>query len=56
MNKLKIPELAGTNYFIWNLKMKTALSLKKLDLVISEVKAKELSKSDSKKWNKKKTA
>lgn len=54
MNKLNIPELAETNYFIWNLKIKTALSLKRLDLVIPEVKAKGLSKSDSKEWTKKK--
>ncbi|GFX99312.1 retrovirus-related Pol polyprotein from transposon TNT 1-94 [Trichonephila clavipes] len=37
MNKITIPNLNGTNYFIWELKMKAALSLKRLDsLIINE--------------------
>ncbi|GFV06418.1 RBR-type E3 ubiquitin transferase [Trichonephila clavipes] len=37
MDKITIPDLNGTNYFIWELKMKAALSLKRLDsLIINE--------------------
>ncbi|GFY04471.1 RBR-type E3 ubiquitin transferase [Trichonephila clavipes] len=34
MDKITIPDLNGTNYFIWELKMKAALSLKRLDSLI----------------------
>ncbi|GBM43503.1 hypothetical protein AVEN_9456-1 [Araneus ventricosus] len=38
MEKLTVPELTGSNYFIWALKMKAALSLKRLFSVIESEK------------------
>lgn len=42
------------NYFVWCLKTKASVSLKRLNLVISEVKAKGLNENYSKEWDKKK--
>ena len=53
MEKLNVPELTGTNYFIWALKIKSALSLKRLDSVLSEVKPEGLSEKDSTEWDQK---
>ncbi|GBN16449.1 hypothetical protein AVEN_227981-1 [Araneus ventricosus] len=38
MEKLTVPELTSSNYFIWALKMKAALSLKRLFSVIENEK------------------
>ncbi|GFW06093.1 retrovirus-related Pol polyprotein from transposon TNT 1-94 [Trichonephila clavipes] len=46
MDKIKIPDLNGTNYFIWELKMKAALSLKRLDSLIINEKPGDLSHKD----------
>lgn len=54
INKLNIMVLSMTNYFIWSLKIKAALILKRLHSVISEVKAEGLSEKGSVEWNKKK--
>ncbi|GFS86264.1 RBR-type E3 ubiquitin transferase [Trichonephila clavipes] len=42
MDKITIPDLNGTNYFIWELKMKAALSLKRLAPLILEEKPEDL--------------
>ncbi|GFU99805.1 RBR-type E3 ubiquitin transferase [Trichonephila clavipes] len=42
MDKITIPDLNGTNYFIWELKMKAALSLKRLAPLILEDKPEDL--------------
>ena len=55
MEKLNVPELTGTNYFIWALKIKSALSLKRLDSVLSEVKPEGLTEKDSTEWDQKNT-
>ncbi|GFW36904.1 RBR-type E3 ubiquitin transferase [Trichonephila clavipes] len=46
MDKTTIPDLNGTNYFIWELKMKAALSLKRLDSLIINEKPGDLSLKD----------
>ncbi|GFW03491.1 RBR-type E3 ubiquitin transferase [Trichonephila clavipes] len=43
MDNITIPDLNGTNYFIWELKMKAALSLKRLDSLIINKKPGDLS-------------
>ncbi|KAF8770370.1 Retrovirus-related Pol polyprotein like [Argiope bruennichi] len=53
MDKLNVPELNGTNYFIWALKIQAALSLKRLDSVISAVKPDNRSEKDAAEWNQK---
>ena len=47
VEKLNIPELTGTNYFISALKIKSTLSLKRLGSVLSEVEPKGLNEKDS---------
>ncbi|GFU70846.1 RBR-type E3 ubiquitin transferase [Trichonephila clavipes] len=42
MDKITIPDLNGTNYFIWELKMKAALILKRFDSLILSEKPEEL--------------
>ena len=53
VEKLNIPELTGTNYFISALKIKSTLSLKRLGSVLSEVEPKGLNEKDSKEWDQK---
>ena len=48
MKKFNVPELTGMNYFIWALKIKSTLSFKRFDSVLSEVKPKGLNEKDSK--------
>ncbi|GFV52498.1 retrovirus-related Pol polyprotein from transposon TNT 1-94 [Trichonephila clavipes] len=50
MDKVTIPDLNGTNYFIWELKMKAALSLKRLDPLILEEKPEDLTRKDEMDW------
>ncbi|GFX79127.1 retrovirus-related Pol polyprotein from transposon TNT 1-94 [Trichonephila clavipes] len=50
MDKVTIPDLNGTNYFIWELKMKAALSLKRLDSLIINEKPGDLSRKDEIEW------
>ncbi|GFY34755.1 retrovirus-related Pol polyprotein from transposon TNT 1-94 [Trichonephila clavipes] len=50
MHKITIPDLNGTNYFIWELKMKAALSLKRLDPLILEEKPEDLTRKDEMDW------
>ncbi|GBL98190.1 hypothetical protein AVEN_268276-1 [Araneus ventricosus] len=38
MARISVPELTGSNYFIWSLKMQAALSLKRLDSVTTQMK------------------
>ena len=47
VKKLNVPELTGLNYLIWALKIKFALSLKRFNSVLSEVKPKDLNEKDS---------
>ncbi|GFS79488.1 retrovirus-related Pol polyprotein from transposon TNT 1-94 [Trichonephila clavipes] len=49
MDKI-IPDLNGMNYFIWELKMKAALSLKRLDSLIINEKPGDLSRKDEIEW------
>ncbi|GFX69232.1 retrovirus-related Pol polyprotein from transposon TNT 1-94 [Trichonephila clavipes] len=50
MDKITIPDLNGTSYFIWELKMKAALSLKRLDSLIINEKPGDLSSKDEIEW------
>ncbi|GFV09984.1 retrovirus-related Pol polyprotein from transposon TNT 1-94 [Trichonephila clavipes] len=50
MDKITIPDLNGTNYFIWELKMKAALSLKRLASLILEDKPEDLTRKDEMDW------
>ncbi|GFV15249.1 retrovirus-related Pol polyprotein from transposon TNT 1-94 [Trichonephila clavipes] len=50
MDKITIPDLNGTNYFIWELKMKAALSLKRLVPLILEEKPEDLTRKDEMDW------
>ncbi|GFV42658.1 retrovirus-related Pol polyprotein from transposon TNT 1-94 [Trichonephila clavipes] len=50
MDKITIPGLNGTNYFIWELKMKAALSLKRLAPLILEDKPEDLTRKDEMDW------
>ncbi|GFW19667.1 RBR-type E3 ubiquitin transferase [Trichonephila clavipes] len=50
MDKITIPDLNGTNYFIWELKMKAALSLKRLDSLILIEKPEDLTRKDEMDW------
>ncbi|GFV09483.1 retrovirus-related Pol polyprotein from transposon TNT 1-94 [Trichonephila clavipes] len=50
MDKITIPDLKGTNYFIWELKMKAALSLKRLTPLILEEKPEDLTRKDEMDW------
>ncbi|GFW08823.1 RBR-type E3 ubiquitin transferase [Trichonephila clavipes] len=50
MDKITIPDLNGTNYFIWELKMKAALSLKRLAPLILEEKPEDLTRKDEMDW------
>ncbi|GFU63371.1 retrovirus-related Pol polyprotein from transposon TNT 1-94 [Trichonephila clavipes] len=50
MDKITIPDLNGTNYFIWELKMKAALSLKRLAPLILEDKPEDLTRKDEMDW------
>ncbi|GFX99591.1 retrovirus-related Pol polyprotein from transposon TNT 1-94 [Trichonephila clavipes] len=53
MDKITIPDLNGTNYFIWELKMKAALSLKRLDSLIINEKSEDLTRKDEIEWQSK---
>ncbi|GFW37496.1 retrovirus-related Pol polyprotein from transposon TNT 1-94 [Trichonephila clavipes] len=53
MDKITIPDKNRTNYFIWELKMKAALSLKKLDSLIINEKPGDLSLKDEIEWQSK---
>ncbi|GFT94414.1 retrovirus-related Pol polyprotein from transposon TNT 1-94 [Trichonephila clavipes] len=50
MDKITITDLNGTNYFIWELKMKAALSLKRLDSLILNEKPEDLTRKDEMDW------
>ncbi|GFX39952.1 retrovirus-related Pol polyprotein from transposon TNT 1-94 [Trichonephila clavipes] len=50
MDKITIPDLNGTNYFIWELKMKAVLSLKRLDYLILNEKPEDLTRKDNIEW------
>ncbi|GFX08166.1 RBR-type E3 ubiquitin transferase [Trichonephila clavipes] len=50
MDKITIPDLNGTNYFIWELKMKAVLSLKRLDFLILNEKPEDLTRKDEMDW------
>ncbi|GFX33253.1 retrovirus-related Pol polyprotein from transposon TNT 1-94 [Trichonephila clavipes] len=50
MDKITIPDLNGTNYFICELKMKAALSLKRLVPLILEEKPEDLTRKDEMDW------
>ncbi|GFW62650.1 retrovirus-related Pol polyprotein from transposon TNT 1-94 [Trichonephila clavipes] len=50
MDKITIPDLNGTNCFIWELKMKAALSLKRLDSLILNEKPDDLTRKDEIEW------
>ncbi|GFX13562.1 RBR-type E3 ubiquitin transferase [Trichonephila clavipes] len=50
MDKITIPDLNGTNYFIWELKIKAALSLKRLDSLILNEKPEDLTRKDEIGW------
>ncbi|GFT44709.1 retrovirus-related Pol polyprotein from transposon TNT 1-94 [Trichonephila clavipes] len=50
MDKITYPDLNRTNYFIWELKMKAALSLKRLDPLILEEKSEDLTRKDEMDW------
>ncbi|GFX21634.1 retrovirus-related Pol polyprotein from transposon TNT 1-94 [Trichonephila clavipes] len=50
MDKIIIPDLNGTNYFIWELKMKAALSSKRLDSLILNEKPEDLTRKDEMDW------
>ncbi|GBN28831.1 Retrovirus-related Pol polyprotein from transposon TNT 1-94 [Araneus ventricosus] len=53
MDRISVPELTGTNYFIWSLKMQAALSLKRLDSVTTQMKPEGLSEKDALEWKQK---
>ncbi|GBM29160.1 Retrovirus-related Pol polyprotein from transposon TNT 1-94 [Araneus ventricosus] len=50
MDRISVPELTGTNYFIWSLKIQAALSLKWLDSVTTQMKPEGLSEKDALEW------
>ncbi|GFW54533.1 retrovirus-related Pol polyprotein from transposon TNT 1-94 [Trichonephila clavipes] len=50
MDKITIPDLNGMDYFIWELKMKAALSLKRLDSLILNEKPEDLTRKDEMDW------
>ncbi|GFX10115.1 retrovirus-related Pol polyprotein from transposon TNT 1-94 [Trichonephila clavipes] len=53
MDKITIPDLSGTNYFIWEFKMKASLSLKRLDSLIINEKPEDLTRKDEIEWQSK---
>ncbi|GBN88543.1 Retrovirus-related Pol polyprotein from transposon TNT 1-94, partial [Araneus ventricosus] len=53
MDRISVPELTGTNYFIWSLKLQAALSLKRLDSVTTQMKPEGLSEKDALEWKQK---
>ncbi|GBN13319.1 Retrovirus-related Pol polyprotein from transposon TNT 1-94 [Araneus ventricosus] len=53
MDRISVPALTGTNYFIWSLKMQAALSLKRLDSVTTQMKPEGLSEKDASEWQQK---
>ncbi|GFW98434.1 retrovirus-related Pol polyprotein from transposon TNT 1-94 [Trichonephila clavipes] len=53
MDNITIPDLNGTNYFIWELKMKAALSLKRLDSLTINKKPGDLRRKDDIEWQSK---
>ncbi|GBL95367.1 hypothetical protein AVEN_154778-1 [Araneus ventricosus] len=53
MDRISVPELTGTNYFIWSLKMQAALSLKRLDSVTTQMKPEGLNEKDALEWEQK---
>ncbi|GFU02821.1 RBR-type E3 ubiquitin transferase [Trichonephila clavipes] len=50
MDKITISDLNGKNYFIWELKMKAALSLKRLDSLILNEKPEDFTRKDEIEW------
>ncbi|GFY19402.1 retrovirus-related Pol polyprotein from transposon TNT 1-94 [Trichonephila clavipes] len=50
MDKITIPDLSRTIYFIWELKMKASLSLKRLDSLTINEKPGYLSRKDEIEW------
>ncbi|GFX15248.1 retrovirus-related Pol polyprotein from transposon TNT 1-94 [Trichonephila clavipes] len=50
MDKITIPDLNGTNYFISELKMKAVLRLKRLDSLILNEKPEDLTRKDEMDW------
>ncbi|GFX51246.1 RBR-type E3 ubiquitin transferase [Trichonephila clavipes] len=50
MDNITIPDLNGMNYFIWELKMKAAFSLKRLDFLILNEKPEDLTHKDKIEW------
>ncbi|GFW55796.1 retrovirus-related Pol polyprotein from transposon TNT 1-94 [Trichonephila clavipes] len=50
MDKVTIPDINGTNYFIWELKMKATLSLKRLDSLILNEKPEDLTHKAEIEW------
>ncbi|GFX66027.1 retrovirus-related Pol polyprotein from transposon TNT 1-94 [Trichonephila clavipes] len=53
MDNITIPDLNRTNYFIWELKIKVALSLKRLDSLIINEKPEDLTRKDEIEWQSK---
>ncbi|GFT07800.1 retrovirus-related Pol polyprotein from transposon TNT 1-94 [Trichonephila clavipes] len=53
MGKITIPDLNGMNYFIWELKMKAALSLRRLDSLIINEKPEVLTRKVEIEWHSK---
>ena len=51
MERLNVPELNGQNYFTWSIKIQAALTLKRLDKVITEVKPADLKDDESTNWD-----
>ncbi|GBN10776.1 hypothetical protein AVEN_179288-1 [Araneus ventricosus] len=53
MDRISGPELSGSNYFIWSLKIQAALSLKQLDSVTKQMKPEGLNEKDASEWEQK---
>ncbi|GFW20845.1 RBR-type E3 ubiquitin transferase [Trichonephila clavipes] len=50
MDKITIPDLNRTDYFIWELKMKAAISIKRLDSLILNENPEDLTRKDEIEW------
>ncbi|GBM67050.1 hypothetical protein AVEN_214381-1 [Araneus ventricosus] len=53
MDRLSVPELTSSNYYIWLLKKQVTLSLKRLDSVIMHMKPEGRSENDASEWEQK---
>ncbi|GBN58995.1 hypothetical protein AVEN_182951-1 [Araneus ventricosus] len=53
MDRISVPELTSSIYYIWSLKMQAALSLKLLDSVITQLKPEGLTEKDASEWEQK---